>query len=100
MTVYAVNLFDLVGIAELGPGLLIGPVIGRQVDLGGDTVDNVAITLDCEQDRAEAIVYVLRKKFEWKRLRVYSSISGNGGWKPVKTMRLAEQLAKEQDECA
>jgi hypothetical protein len=46
-------------------------------------VDGTAVLLDCDDERGEAIHFVLRKKFTKNLFRMYYSKTGEGGWKRV-----------------
>jgi hypothetical protein len=39
--------------------------------------------LECDEERATAIVEIIRKRFKKHELRCYRSKTGKGGWKRV-----------------
>ena len=79
---YAVNLADLsCQKLSLFVAVLIAPVAGEPVDVWADRVDGILLPLECDQERAEAIVAVIRQKYDKNHVRVYCN-SGKA-WKPV-----------------
>ncbi len=85
---YAVNLADLSTFkqrGDIGVEFLVVPVIqsGLTVEINKRRVDGVAVILDCDEERAEAVVAVLRKKLARNVLRCYKSKTGRGGWRPI-----------------
>ena len=86
---YAVNLADLTRLAQqhsLNPGLeLIKRVLGQQtITLNGPLVDSTIVPLICKEERARAIMEVLRLKLRRHELRLYQSEDGIGKWKAYK----------------
>jgi len=85
---YAVNLADLSrSEMQFIAGILLGPVIkGRNcVDAEPGRADGAAVVLECEQERAEAIIDTLRTGFKaraWPKPRAYKSKNG-GKWRRV-----------------
>jgi hypothetical protein len=76
---YAVNLADMMyPDMEIAARFAVAPVNGGQVDVGGDRFDRMAVLLDCDAERATAIIAVLRLKRA--RTRAYVSAAGKG-WK-------------------
>jgi len=70
---YAVNLPDLVG-DDLGrrmAAMLVAPVRGEVVQTDPRRFDEVAVVLACNDERAAAIVEVIRLKFKKPALRCY-----------------------------
>ncbi len=85
---YAVNLADLTG--QLDPviaGALIAPVAPNKVLLNNvepeGYIADVGLLLECDEDRAEAIVEVIRRKYQKHELRCYYSKTGRGSWRRV-----------------
>ena len=88
---YAVNICDMT--AFVGPdeplnifALLLNPVTPGRVMVKANPkyLDEGAILLECDEERAEAICLILRRKFpeKWK-MRLYHSKTGKGGWKRI-----------------
>ncbi|MBC7235014.1 MAG: hypothetical protein H5T69_04170 [Chloroflexi bacterium] len=77
---YALNIYDLAALGDLA-GVLIGPVLGGVAPVGNELVDEVGITLACDEDRALAIIDVLRLRMP--RLRAYRR-GPRGGWKQLR----------------
>ena len=86
---YAVNVAAITQPGtSLWLSLLLAPVTeGRRLVYNVEqegSIDNVGIVLECDEERAEAIVQVIRLKFPKPyQLRCYYSKTGNGGWKRV-----------------
>lgn len=85
---YAVNLADLLELRQRGiwaADLLALPLIqsGQVVQINRRRVAGVAVILDCDEERAAAVIAVLRKKLPRNRLRCYRSKTGAGSWKGV-----------------
>jgi len=66
-------------------------LLAEVVDLDGPTVEckrdkfaGVGVLLRCDEERAEAIVKLIRRKYEHWELPIYYSKSGSGGWAYVK----------------
>jgi len=69
---YAVNLGDLSEVNNRIVGTyLVGPVMGNSVDVDPKKVDGIAVILDCDDERAQAIVDVIRIKRKRHELRCY-----------------------------
>ena len=83
-TEYAVCLADLQGhgTARAMARLLVAPVLGQPVDIDASQVAGVGVLLACSQDRAEAIVAVLRLHAKRADLRLWKRENGNG-WKAI-----------------
>lgn len=80
---YAVNLADMTKEKfRLIAPFLVGPVQGEVVDTEGpDRVDGKAVMLACDDERAAAIVAVIRMRMARNELRCYQ---GHGRtWKRV-----------------
>ncbi len=81
-TQYAINIADLTyPDMILGAQIMIAPVKGAQVDAEHERFDGMAIRLECNTERAEAIIAVLRIKRPLTR--AYVSTTGKG-WKRYK----------------
>ena len=82
---YAVHLFDLQVWREHLPVMaLLGPVLSdRTVTVSTRDIAGEAIVLNCDDERGEAIVAVLRLRVPRDRLRMYHSRTGKGGWRAV-----------------
>lgn len=80
---YAVNLADMTGndLNRRMVAMLVAPVVGEMVHIDRQRIDAVAVILNCEEERAQAIVEVIRLKLRKHELRCYKK---NGkGWKSV-----------------
>ena len=83
---YAVNLGDWVAQKDnFAVAILLQPVIGRQdvVEAEPRRIDGTAVVLDCDDERAAAIVSIIRLKFQKYQFRCYHSNTGRGGWKRI-----------------
>jgi hypothetical protein len=72
-----------IGSAEPAACMLVAPVIRERktVEVQRGRVDGVAVVLECDDDRARAIVQVLRTKYPNWRMRAWE---GKGStWKPI-----------------
>jgi len=79
----AVNIGDLTRDPLLAQ-LAIAPVIpNRRIVDAEKLPDGAAIVLECPDDRAEAILWLIRRKYPKHLIRVYRSKTGKGGWKRV-----------------
>ncbi len=86
MSDYAVSLCDLHVLMQQMPvaALLFNGVVtpqSEQVNVDGKRFDGVAVTLDCEEERAEAIVAVLRERLNSQGMRLYKKAGAQ--WKRV-----------------
>jgi len=82
---YAVNIFDLTRDDKkyLGP-ILIAPVVPNKIEVKvGKNVDELALLLECDAQRAAAICLVIRMKWPKHLIRCYQSKTGKGGWKKI-----------------
>lgn len=81
---YAVNVADM---AKLGlvAEILVAPVVPQRlvVETSKARFDEMAVVLECEEERAKAIVEVIRLKFRPREMRCYQSSTGRGGWKGI-----------------
>jgi len=73
MVVYSVNVMDLTK-DDILTTFMIAPVIkSRQlVDVEKGRVDGTAVILDCPEERAKAIVEVIRNKYGKNEFRCYA----------------------------
>lgn len=89
MSFYAVNLADLANTPpsqDIGVQLLLAPVISKKtppVEVEKRRFDGIGVVLTCDEERASAIVEILRQKYKKYELRLYTSKTGAGGWKRV-----------------
>lgn len=79
---YAVNLADLMRMPPLAATFLIGPVRGEVSNIDKRKVDATIVELDCDAERAEAIVAVIRVRYNRNELRCYKR-GRRGGWKRI-----------------
>jgi len=83
MTSYAVSLVDMTKPEFiLQCQFLVGPVRGEIIDAEPGQFAGAAIRLDCDEERAKAIVAVIRIATRKERLRCYKSETGNS-WKRI-----------------
>jgi len=76
---YAISISDLSHQSMgIGASVLVAPVTGDIVDVEHGAVDGQAVTLKCDDDRAEAIIEVLRT-YKMPTLRAYKQ-GPKGGW--------------------
>jgi hypothetical protein len=84
---YAINLFDWTARAEGNLPLKIlipADVIDREPFVVNKArMDETAVRLVCDEERATAIVGLLRKKYKPWELRCYQSKTGKGSWKRI-----------------
>lgn len=75
---YAINICDCMG-KDLIFQMLIDPVTSnkRRVTAEKDKMDGQALVLECDNERAEAIIDVIRLRFKKHQLRMYVSRTGN-----------------------
>ncbi len=86
MIVIAINLYDLMSLQVLDPvGALLFPpsIIGEVIAAESRRVAQDAAILKVDEERAEAIVTLVRKKYKKKQLLMYRSKTGRGGWKRI-----------------
>jgi hypothetical protein len=80
---YAINLADLAYPERvIVARCLIAPVQGEIVATDAHRFDEMAVTLDCDDERAKAIVDTIRLKFKRNTLRCYRGQLG-GAWERV-----------------
>jgi len=81
MKTYAINLADLMyPDRTLMAQILIAPVSREVVRLSKDELDSEAVILNCDEERAQAIVDVIRLKYKRHELRCYVK---DKGWKAI-----------------
>lgn len=83
---YAIHMADLLVLQREHPiaAMLLADVITPQsatIRVDGKRFDGIALTLDCGDERAAAIVEVLRMKFHKYIVRCYTRADGR--WKRV-----------------
>lgn len=82
---YAINLIDWAAKKDdFGLVLLLRSVIDRdsRIETNPRRIDELALRLSCDEERAEAIVEIIRLKYERHQLRCYHSKTGRS-WKRV-----------------
>lgn len=84
---YAIQLSDLLCAGHETDRILLSwlvrPVMGRAVDVEPANFDGAAVVLECDDERAAAIVAVIRTKYGRHQVRCWQSKSGTGSWKRV-----------------
>lgn len=83
---YAVNMLDWLSFKDdIGISILLHPVTDARetVECEKGRTDGTGICLECDDERAAAIVEIARKKYKRHELRFYRSKTGKGGWKRV-----------------
>ena len=68
---YAINIADLTKPENRPLGLIIGQVRGVVVEINKRRMDAVAITLCCEDERARALIDIIRIRRKKHELRCY-----------------------------
>ena len=82
MAEYAVNVADLTKHRFVAQWILAPVVPGRSVvDVEPGRFDGAGILLECDEERAQAIVDVIRTKLKKHQLRCYKKEGGS--WKRV-----------------
>lgn len=84
---YAINLADWMAHKDdFGLSMLLQPVANPNpaavVECEKNRLDGASVLLECEQDRAGAIVEIVRRKYKRHQLRIYESKAGKD-WKRV-----------------
>jgi hypothetical protein len=87
MTQVAINIADLTRMPPMIAGMLIGEVTHNRQTVNAEKgmVDGMAVVLECEKERAQAIVEVIRtadKNHGRYLTRAYQS-GPRGGWKKI-----------------
>ena len=82
---YAVNVADLATRDTMTGPYLVAPVTANQVvvETKRDEFAGNALVLECDEERAAAIIAVIRLKHPRNVMRCYTSKTGRGGWKRV-----------------
>jgi hypothetical protein len=84
---YAIQLSDLLCTGHETERMLLSwlirPVMGQAVDVEPAKFDGAAVVLECDEERAAAIVAVIRAKYKRNQVRCWQSKSGAGSWKMV-----------------
>ncbi len=82
---YAIHLADLQGWTHHLPlmCLLNGVLDDEPFDIGKGRFAAVALRLNCDEQRAEAICQIVRKHFKRADMRMYRSKTGMGQWKAI-----------------
>jgi hypothetical protein len=87
---YAINIADLTKYRDdyVLMTVLLGPVLNRDPERivwvgGAERVDEIGVRLECDEERAVAIVEIIRMRLKRYELRIYHSRTGKGGWKRV-----------------
>ena len=82
---YAVNLADLTHsnrcIDHRMAAMMVASVMGDVVDVNKARVDESVVVLDCSDERARAIIDVIRLKLPKNRLRCYEKTTGR--WRRI-----------------
>lgn len=81
---YAVNVADLTKDLILAR-FAFAPVINNQAIVQAEKgrVDGGAVLMDCDSQRAESLLWLVRRKYHKNLLRIYRSKTGRGGWKRI-----------------
>ena len=80
---YAVNLADITKPEyTLAASIMVGPVQGPTVKAEPGRIGGVAVRLDCDEERAKAIISVFRLKAQKHELRCYASKTGKN-WRRI-----------------
>ena len=80
--IYAVNVTDMTKDTILSQ-FLLGPVLqGRQIIEAEKSLDGQAVLLECDCQRAQAIVNLIRTRYGKNLFRFYTSKTGKA-WKRV-----------------
>lgn len=82
---YAIDLGDLQGWTHHLPlmCLLDGVLEEEPFDIGSGKFASVAVRLNCEEGRAEAIWRIVRMNFKIVDMQMYRSKTGRGSWKRI-----------------
>lgn len=80
---YAVNIRDMMQDTLLAQILLTPVVPNKLVVKTESVVDGDALFLECNEERASAIVDVIRLKYQRHEIRCYESKTGRGEWKRI-----------------
>ncbi len=83
---YAVNLINLMSLRELDPiGALLFPpeILGDAIMPEKRRLGTDSVRLTCNEERAEAIVTLMRQKYTKPQFMMFRSKTGKGGWKRI-----------------
>jgi len=83
---YAVNLVNLMSLKELDSiGALLFPpdILGEAIIPERRRVGTEAVRLTCDQERSEAIIELIRRKYNKTQFMIHVSKTGKGSWKRV-----------------
>jgi len=84
---YAIQASDLLVILQKEAVLraLLKPLIADQhtVDVAPKLFDGCAVALNCDDERAAAVVGVIRLRYRRDQVRCYRSETGKGSWRRV-----------------
>ncbi len=83
---YAISLVNLMSLKELVPiGALLFPkkILGDAVITEKARYGTESVRLTCSEERAEATVALIRKKYSKSQFLMFKSKTGNGGWKKI-----------------
>jgi hypothetical protein len=87
--VYAIHLADLLLVLrdEFALRTLLKPLVENQhlVEVTPGMFDGVALVLNCDDERAAAVVKVIRLRYRRDQVRCYRSTSGRGSWRQVRS---------------
>ena len=92
---YAINIPDLTTIMdELPIQILLSPVIQNKISMnaGYNRIDEFGVVLEAEDERATAIVEIIRQKFP--QIRFYER-GPRGGWKRIPRLKKVYRNPKE-----
>jgi hypothetical protein len=82
--VYAVNIGDFITLAKSDAALrfVIGPLIDPSavIEVERGRIDGFGAILDCSEERASAIIEIVRKRRKKYQFRFYQSETGEGSW--------------------
>lgn len=82
--VYAVNVGDFITLAENDAALrfVIGPLIDPSAVIEAERgrIDGFGAVLNCSEEKANAIIEIVRKRLKKYQFRFYQSKTGNGSW--------------------
>jgi len=82
---YAINIADWAARKnDYGLAILLQPIVNQcTVDAELRRGDGVAVTLECGEERAKAVVDIIRQRFKRYEFRCYHSKTGKGSWKRI-----------------
>ena len=83
---YAINLYDLGSLQrhDQTAALLFPPtILGTVINVNPLSVARDAVTLICSEERAAAIMRLLRTRYRKSEIHLYQSQTGRGGWQRI-----------------